>query len=166
MASSLSSENASNGSSVVLSDFSTQSGSVSGILVQRPYAENLRTGRSWDSTAGHDGESMIIRGWRKPVAMSHPFQAGVAKTIHLPGKAVMSARGRLEAPNPRGSVGHNSRLGRALPGAIVPRLLEGDKCLQISQVSMRHRTGAAPRNRDRDRDRVTRHALRFRFRFR
>lgn len=35
---------------MALSAFSTQqSGSVSGILVQRPYAENLRTGRSWDS---------------------------------------------------------------------------------------------------------------------
>jgi len=47
--------------------------------------------RSWDSTVGQDGESMIAQGWRKSVAMSHPFQLGVAKTIHLSGKAVTSA---------------------------------------------------------------------------
>jgi hypothetical protein len=49
---------------------------------------------SWDSAVGHDGQSMIIQGWRKPVAMTHPFQSGVAKTIHISGKAVTSATGR------------------------------------------------------------------------
>jgi hypothetical protein len=37
---------------------------------------------------------MIIRGRRMPVAMSRPSRFGVAKTIHLSGAAVMSAKGR------------------------------------------------------------------------
>jgi hypothetical protein len=49
------------------------------------------TARISDSTVGSDGESMIIREWRKPVAMSHPLQAGVAKTTHISGQAAMSA---------------------------------------------------------------------------
>jgi hypothetical protein len=53
----------------------------------------------WDSTVGRDGQSMIIQGWRKPVAMSHPFQLGVAKTIHLSEKTVTSAMGEV-APFP------------------------------------------------------------------
>lgn len=48
----------------------------------------------WGSTVGHNGESMIIQGWKKPVAMSHPFQLGVAKTIHLSGKVVAFPTGR------------------------------------------------------------------------
>ena len=48
---------------------------------------------SGTSTVGHDGEVMIIQGWRKPVAVSYPFQLDVAKTIHLSGKAVTSASG-------------------------------------------------------------------------
>jgi len=42
---------------------------------------------------------MIIREWRKSGVMSHPFQMGVAKTLHLSEKAVTSAMGR-ELPFP------------------------------------------------------------------
>jgi hypothetical protein len=52
------------------------------------------TVRISDSTVGYDGQSMIIREWRKPGVMSRSFQLGVAKTIHLSGKAVTSASGR------------------------------------------------------------------------
>jgi hypothetical protein len=54
------------------------------------------TVRLLDSTVGHDGDSMIIQECRKPVAMSHPFQLGLAKTIHLSGKAATSAMGRTD----------------------------------------------------------------------
>jgi hypothetical protein len=37
---------------------------------------------------------MIIRGWRKSIAMSRRFQVSVAKTIHTSEKAVPSAMGR------------------------------------------------------------------------
>jgi len=50
----------------------------SALRVQHPLAVALGTGRTWDSVVGHDSESIIIRGWRKSVAMSHPFQLGVA----------------------------------------------------------------------------------------
>jgi hypothetical protein len=38
---------------------------------------------------------MITRGWGEPVAKSQLFRLGVANPIHLSGKAVMSATGRL-----------------------------------------------------------------------
>ena len=49
--------------------------------------------RSWDPAVGQDGESMITQGWGKSVAVSHPFQLGVAKTIHISEKTVTSALG-------------------------------------------------------------------------
>ena len=51
--------------------------------------------RKWDSRDGQHREAMIVRGWRKPIAMRHHFRLGVAKTIHLSGKALASAVGRM-----------------------------------------------------------------------
>jgi hypothetical protein len=51
------------------------------------------TGRISDSTVGHDGERRIIQEWRKMDVRSLSFPSGVAKAIHLSGKAVMSAMG-------------------------------------------------------------------------
>ena len=53
----------------------------------------------YDSTAGHDGDSVISRGWLKLVELRHLFQLGVAKTIHLSAKKVTSAVSR-ERPLP------------------------------------------------------------------
>jgi hypothetical protein len=62
----------------------------------RESSHEISTVRLWDSRDGHDRESMIVRGWRKSDAMSHPFQLGVAKTIQLSEKAVTSAMGRKQ----------------------------------------------------------------------
>jgi hypothetical protein len=58
-------------------------------------------GSHWDSGAGHDGESLIIRSSKKPVAPGQPFQSRVAKAIHLSRKAVTSAMGRRTKPRSR-----------------------------------------------------------------
>ena len=62
------------------------------------------------------------------------------------------------------------RLRIGIPSPFLTRLLGGDKCLQMNQVSTQPRTGGGPRNRDRDRDRgrdrIACHLFRFRFRFR
>ena len=47
----------------------------------------------WDPAVGQDDESMITQGWGKSVAVSHPFQLGVARTIHISEKTVTSALG-------------------------------------------------------------------------
>ena len=62
---------------------------------QETLPPSLGTVRRWGLRVGRDAASMIIRGWRKPLAMSHPSQVGVAKPIHLSGKAATSASGRL-----------------------------------------------------------------------
>jgi hypothetical protein len=49
----------------------------------------------WDSRDGHDGESVLIRGWRKSIAMSQQFQLGVAKAIPHSGTACKPERGRF-----------------------------------------------------------------------
>jgi hypothetical protein len=72
---------------------------MSGSGVDRALVPTTSTGRNWDSRDGHDGESMIIRGRRKSVTMSHSFQWYVAKTIHLSGMAVTSATGRMHPPS-------------------------------------------------------------------
>ena len=62
--------------------------------VQETLVVPLATGGSWDSSNGHDGEPMINRGSRKSIAVSQHLQLGVAKTIHLSGKAATPALGR------------------------------------------------------------------------
>jgi hypothetical protein len=64
----------------------------------RPYREPYASDKSdskWDSTVGQDGQSKIIHGGRNQVALSHPFQVRVAKTIHLSGKMATSVQGRF-----------------------------------------------------------------------
>jgi len=68
--------------------------------VQETLVVPLATGGSWDSSNGRDGEPMINRGSRKSIAVSQHLQLGVAKTIHLSGKAATPALGR-DLPIPR-----------------------------------------------------------------
>jgi hypothetical protein len=50
-----------------------------------PCGQSQRSGllcrnvRSWDSTVGHDGEAMVIRGWAKRVATNRPFSRTLRK---------------------------------------------------------------------------------------
>ena len=98
-------------------------------------------GRWWYSTAGHDRESMIIWEWRKPVAMSRPVKLGVAKTMHLSGKAATSAMG-WERP-PAVGIGTSAAWHKADSRWIRP----AGNCLGIggvAPVAHRPETGETP----------------------